>query len=102
MLCQDQGLGRPVAMKIMRSNIAASNEHRLRFLEEARVTGQLEHPNIVPVHELGKDDEGNLYFTMKLVKGQSLGQVLREMVNGSGLMVNAEKSGSPLPSTINH
>jgi len=79
MLCQDQGLGRPVAMKIMRSNIAASNDHRLRFLEEARVIGQLEHPNIVPIHELGKDESGDLYFTMKLVKGSSLGEILKGM-----------------------
>ncbi|MDA0841666.1 MAG: protein kinase, partial [Planctomycetota bacterium] len=42
-------------------------------------TGQLEHPNIVPIHELGKDTEGNLYFTMKLVKGKSLGQILADL-----------------------
>ncbi len=43
-----------------------------RFLEEAQVTGQLDHPGIVPVHELGLDPQGRLYFTMKLVKGESL------------------------------
>ncbi len=43
-----------------------------RFLEEAQVTGQLDHPGIVPVHELGLDSEGQVYFTMKLVKGQDL------------------------------
>ena len=43
-----------------------------RFLEEAQVTGQLEHPGIVPVHELGIDAEDRVYFTMKLVKGETL------------------------------
>ncbi len=43
-----------------------------RFLEEAQVTGQLDHPGIVPVHELGLDQDGRVYFTMKLVKGRDL------------------------------
>ncbi len=43
-----------------------------RFLEEAQVTGQLDHPGIVPVHELGLTSEGRVYFTMKLVKGRDL------------------------------
>jgi formylglycine-generating enzyme required for sulfatase activity/serine/threonine protein kinase len=43
-----------------------------RFLEEAQVTSQLDHPGIVPVHELGLDAEGRVYFTMKLVKGRDL------------------------------
>ena len=79
LLCEDKTLRRPVAMKVMRTRIADSEEHRLRFLEEAQVTGQLEHPNIVPIHELGKDQDGNLYFTMKLVKGRSLGEILKEL-----------------------
>jgi len=91
MLCHDQSLERSVAMKIMRVGIADSQEHRLRFLEEAQVTGQLEHPNIVPVHDLGKDEEGNLYFTMKHVKGRSLGEIL---VNNrsSGLQTGVKAS----------
>jgi serine/threonine protein kinase len=47
-----------------------------RFVEEARVTAQLDHPGIVPVHEFGKDGQGRLYFTMKLVKGRDLKQVI--------------------------
>ena len=43
-----------------------------RFLQEARITGQLEHPSIVPVYELGCRDDGSLYYTMRLVKGRSL------------------------------
>ena len=46
-----------------------------RFLDEAQVTGQLDHPGIVPVHELGLDAGGRVYFTMKLVKGRTLREV---------------------------
>lgn len=47
-----------------------------RFIEEAQITAQLEHPNVVPVHELGLDPEGRAYFSMKLVHGRSLEQIL--------------------------
>ena len=43
-----------------------------RFLEEAQVTNQLDHPGVVPVHELGVDAEGAVYFTLKLVRGHDL------------------------------
>jgi WD40 repeat protein len=48
-----------------------------RFLREARVTGQLEHPNIVPVYELGRRADGTLYYAMKLVRGRTLAEALR-------------------------
>ncbi|MCG3183089.1 MAG: Serine/threonine-protein kinase PknD [Planctomycetes bacterium] len=48
-----------------------------RFLREATVTGQLEHPNIVPVYEIGQRDDGSLYYTMKYVKGRTLASRLR-------------------------
>jgi hypothetical protein len=51
---------------------------RVRFIEEAQITGQLEHPNIVPIHELGVDSKGRVFFTMKMVKGRSLRDVLDE------------------------
>ena len=51
----------------------------VRFLREARITGQLEHPNIVPVHELAMDRSGKVFFTMKMVKGESLEKVLRRI-----------------------
>jgi serine/threonine protein kinase len=52
---------------------------KLRFVEEAQITGQLEHPNIVPIHELGVDARNRLFFSMKMVKGRSLAQVLHEL-----------------------
>ncbi|MCC6572705.1 MAG: protein kinase [Planctomycetes bacterium] len=53
-----------------------------RFIAEAQLTGSLEHPNIVPVHELGLDTQGRVYFTMKRVKGRSLRRVLDKMRQG--------------------
>ena len=53
-----------------------------RFLEEALVTGQLDHPGIVPVHQLGLDERGRAYFTMKLVIGETLYEVMRRMQAG--------------------
>lgn len=80
--CSDKTIGRTVAMKLMRKENADNEIQRLRFLEEAQITGQLEHPNIVPIHELGQDEEGNLYFTMKMVKGRSLEELIWENKTG--------------------
>lgn len=52
------------------------SQYLTRFLDEANVTGQLDHPGIVPVHELGVDAGGNVYFTMKLVKGDTFKDIL--------------------------
>jgi serine/threonine protein kinase/formylglycine-generating enzyme required for sulfatase activity len=68
----DKDLRRVLAMKVM----LEEKQGRLsRFLEEAQVTGQLDHPGIVPVHELGIDSGGRVFFTMKLVKGKDLREV---------------------------
>jgi serine/threonine protein kinase len=72
----DGDIRREVALKVMLSQDAAK---RPRFIEEAQITGQLEHPNIVPVHELSVDAEGRVFFTMKLVRGRSLEDVLKGM-----------------------
>ncbi|MBD3419659.1 MAG: protein kinase [Chitinivibrionales bacterium] len=74
---RDVNLGRKIAMKLLASE--ETDQKRRRFINEARITGQLEHPNIIPVHELGINQQGKLYFTMKLVKGQSLKDVLEDM-----------------------
>jgi WD40 repeat protein/serine/threonine protein kinase len=49
-----------------------------RFLREARITGKLDHPNIVPVYELGRRADGSLYYTMRVVRGRTLSQALGE------------------------
>jgi len=68
----DAELGRNVAVKLMRDPSTVTPTLVERFLNEARVTAQLEHPNIVPVHEIGFTAEGELFFVMKRVIGRSL------------------------------
>jgi len=73
----DRDLRREVAMKKLRPGSGGLEEDMLRFIKEAQATGRLEHPNIVPVHDLGVDGEGRIYFTLKYVKGLSLKEVIR-------------------------
>lgn len=77
----DTELLRPLAMKVVRPDLGGSTpaasdaraqQLESRFLDEVQVTSQLDHPGIVPVHDLGLDAEGRLFFTMKLVRGESL------------------------------
>jgi len=81
----DSELRRTLAMKVVlgrkrgsaaSESSAAVDERRLsRFLEEAQITGQLDHPGIVPVHDIGIDSKGRVYFTMQLVDGRDLREV---------------------------
>ncbi|MDP6503107.1 MAG: serine/threonine-protein kinase, partial [Planctomycetota bacterium] len=72
----DGNIGRDVAMKVLRGENGPAGQKVIRFIEEAQVTGQLDHPNIVPVHEIGINAEGQPFFTMKLVQGRSLQEIL--------------------------
>src|SRR5262249_29593447 len=72
-------LRRKVAMKVMLSGKQASRDAALRFEREAQVLAQLEHPNIVPIHDLGIDEQGQVFYTMKFVKGVTLKNVLEEI-----------------------
>lgn len=90
LLVHDESLGRQVALKeLLPGRGSSSNsptpaeaqhakELAARFLREARITGQLEHPSITPVHELGRRADGSLYYTMKLVKGKTLKDAIKE------------------------
>jgi serine/threonine-protein kinase len=79
----DRCLLRKVALKRLSKELANHPFYREGFVAEAQIAGQLEHPNIVPVHELGTSAEGVPYFTMKLVQGVSLSQWLRSRAPGS-------------------
>lgn len=90
LLMHDEHLGRDVAVKELLPGIASATgsidlaptrmsatvDAVVRFLREARVTGQLEHPGIVPVYELGRRLDGALYYSMRLVRGQNLAECL--------------------------
>lgn len=73
---------RVVALKVLLTGGRFEKENRQRFVSEAQITSKLEHPNIVPVHELGKDVGGNSFYTMKYVKGLTLGDILNEIRRG--------------------
>jgi serine/threonine protein kinase len=73
----DCDIRREVAVKFLLDQ--ADPRKKARFVEEAQITGQLEHPNIVPVHELGIDSQKRLFFSMKMVRGRSLAQLLHEL-----------------------
>ena len=79
---RDHSIRRHVALKVMRQEQRANSESVVRFVEEAQVTGQLEHPNIIPVHELGVDGVGNVFYTMKFVEGVSLQDILEDVRAG--------------------
>ena len=74
----DTDLGRDVAIKVLREDIAGNATAIQRFVEEAQIGGQLQHPGIVPVYELGLMADDRPYFTMKLVKGRTLAELLHE------------------------
>jgi WD40 repeat protein len=69
-------IDRSVALKRIKPAEAQNRESREKFLSEAVVTGDLEHPNIVPIYDLGKDDAGVLFYSMKHVKGTPWDKVL--------------------------
>ena len=79
-LAFDQDLGRNVALKMLR---APGDEGSQRFLDEARVMAQLDHPNIVPVHEVGRAEGGRLYYTMRVVQGRTFGALLEDRAGHS-------------------
>src|SRR6516225_8251227 len=68
----DLVLGRDVALKVLREQVFGDSATRARFEEEARQIGQLEHPSIVPVYDLGELPDGRPFFVMKLINGQTL------------------------------
>ena len=72
----DREIGRVVALKTLRQGNEAESHVVRRFLHEARITAKLEHPNIVPVYDLGALPNAEPYYTMRIVKKQSLGDVL--------------------------
>ncbi|MGD0525776.1 MAG: protein kinase [Polyangiaceae bacterium] len=79
----DLNLLRHVALKRLDKSYATNPFFRDAFIAEGQITGQLEHPNIVPVHELAIDPNGAPYFTMKLVQGDSFDRWLRKHPVGS-------------------
>jgi serine/threonine-protein kinase len=73
---RDTDLGRDIAVKVLLETHQGKTELVQRFVEEAQIAGQLQHPGITPVYELGQLADKRPYFTMKLVKGKTLAALL--------------------------
>jgi len=71
-VAEDQQLRRQVALKQIRADCADYDSYRTKFVQEAEITGQLEHPGIVPVYGLGTDAAGRPYYAMRFIKGEEL------------------------------
>ncbi|HYR57955.1 MAG TPA: protein kinase [Chthoniobacteraceae bacterium] len=83
MTCEarDTALGRDVELRTIRGG-GSSDERRSELIDEARAIAQLQHPNIPPIYELGFDEDGRVFYTMKAVRGMSLREVLDELKKG--------------------
>ena len=74
--CKDMYLGRFICYKTLKPEFADDPIEQQRLLREARVSAMLQHPNTLPTYEVGRDNKGNYYFTMKLVQGYTLREIL--------------------------
>ncbi|MBD3240397.1 MAG: protein kinase, partial [Chitinivibrionales bacterium] len=82
---QDRSLNRTVALKVLRGQSSGKHGREQRFIHEARVTAMLEHPNVMPVHDIGISDSGRVFFTMKNITGMSLGDAIRAARDGGSV-----------------
>jgi hypothetical protein len=80
-------LAREVAVKVIKPELAGKASVAEKFVSEAIVTGRLEHPHIVPVHQLGRGGDGTLFYAMKRVRGTSWDEVLRKKSEAENLDV---------------
>ncbi|MBI5800386.1 MAG: protein kinase [Verrucomicrobia bacterium] len=80
---QDNNLARTVALKVMLNSADANDQTVFSFVAEAQITGQLEHPNIVPLHDIGVAADGTIYYTMKLIEGRTLRDILKDIREGN-------------------
>jgi WD40 repeat protein len=78
----DLELNREVAVKQLQPQFAAHDEYRIRFLQEAEITGALEHPGVVPVYGLGAHPDGRPYYAMRLIQGDTLKDAARKLHAG--------------------
>lgn len=79
----DTSLGRDLALKVMRPERQANPTHVLRFIREAQLTSQLQHPNILPIYELYLDEQSQLFYTTRFVEGETLSSILDHIAEGA-------------------
>jgi serine/threonine-protein kinase len=76
-VARDCELQRDVALKVIQDRFAQRQDQRARFVLEAEITGNLEHPGIVPVYSLGKNADGRPYYAMRFIRGESFAVAIR-------------------------
>jgi eukaryotic-like serine/threonine-protein kinase len=101
-IAHDPDLDRDVALKEIRPEHGDQDETvRMRFLGEARITGRLEHPGVVPVYELSQDSAGRPFYAMRFIQGRTLTDAIEEYhqqrVAAGGTKPAEEAKGQPLP-----
>ena len=96
-LARDSELQREVALKEIQPKYAEREDQRARFLLEAEITGNLEHPGIVPVYSLGRNAEGRPYYAMRFIRGESLSVAIRRFHHKSqGQAGTADKKSTTI------
>lgn len=85
-MVRDRDLMRRLVMKTLIEGNSVSPYVKAKFVEEAQITAQLEHPNIVPVHDFGYFSGGEIFFTMKLISGRTLREIVRGLRRDTGQM----------------
>ncbi|MGL4853663.1 MAG: serine/threonine-protein kinase, partial [Lentisphaeria bacterium] len=79
---KDEYTARIIAMAIIRDKPAKRQSECNRFIQEARIAANLQHPNIVPIHDIGVTADGKPFFTMKLIRGENLGSIIHKIRDG--------------------
>ncbi len=82
LLAHDARIGRDVALKVLHAERELEPQERARFLREAQVQGQLEHPSIVPVYDIDRREDGTTFFTMRRVLGRTLASIIEDLRQG--------------------
>jgi WD40 repeat protein/serine/threonine protein kinase len=86
-LARQAAINRVVALKMLKSDTSVDKEQRQKFLSEAVVTGDLDHPNIVPIYDLGTNEEGALFYSMKRVQGTPWMDVIKDKTQQENLEI---------------
>jgi WD40 repeat protein len=84
---RQSSIARTVAVKMLKGDDSKNAHNREKFISEAVVTGELDHPNIVPIYDLGSNNDGALFYSMKRVKGTPWNKVLREKTLDENLTI---------------
>lgn len=87
--CFDPVTGRVVAIKTLLPERKTDHNERRRLLREARVTAQLQHPNTVPVYDIGDDEDEGVYFVMKRISGENFFEILKRIARGDETAIAA-------------